>query len=85
MSAIDEQYAAGMRISQPDFCWRLLGDGKCCIKNRGHDGGIHEPPYNVVFHLRRVKSYIDSTENSVLKALAYDSLAVVASAVRKEL
>jgi hypothetical protein len=38
-----EGYAPGMRDAHPNFCWRLLDDGRwCCIRDRGHDGGVHE-------------------------------------------
>jgi hypothetical protein len=38
-----EGYAPGMREEQPHFCWRLLAGERCCIRDRGHDGGVHEP------------------------------------------
>ena len=38
------EYVPGMRDAHPNLCWALLFDGKrCCIKERGHDGGEHEP------------------------------------------
>lgn len=39
----DSLFAAGMRDHEPDICWRLLSAGHdCCIRERGHDDGIHE-------------------------------------------
>lgn len=36
-------FALGMRETEPRFCWRLTDNGsKCCIRERGHDDGIHE-------------------------------------------
>lgn len=38
-----DTYVAGMRESSPALCWRLLdGGSRCCILDRGHDGGVHE-------------------------------------------
>lgn len=42
-------FGAGMREAHPAFCWRLLNGGKrCCILDRGHDDGAHEPQDPVV-------------------------------------
>jgi hypothetical protein len=36
-------FVKGMRESYPDVCWRLIANGeRCCIRDRGHDDGIHE-------------------------------------------
>lgn len=38
------QFVTGMRESMPNVCWRIIDGGKrCCILERGHDGGVHEP------------------------------------------
>jgi hypothetical protein len=38
------RYVAGMRDAYPNTCWALSEDEKrCCIRERGHDGGKHEP------------------------------------------
>jgi len=37
------RYAPGMRDRAAGFCWRLNADGsRCCIRERGHDDGVHE-------------------------------------------
>lgn len=43
--ALDPRYVAGMRDYMPTLCWRVLDAeaGVCCIRNRGHDQGTHEP------------------------------------------
>ena len=38
-----EGYAPRMRDAEPQLCWRLLEERQCCILDRGHDGGRHEP------------------------------------------
>jgi len=36
-------FVKGMRDVHPDICWRLIANGqRCCIRDRGHDDGIHE-------------------------------------------
>lgn len=36
-------YNQGMRESAPQFCWRYLeGKHSVCIRDRGHDNGVHE-------------------------------------------
>ena len=38
-------YIIGLRTSHESLCWFLLNGGsRACIKDRGHDEGVHEGP-----------------------------------------
>ena len=40
------RYVSGFRDAEPQlWCWFLLNSGsRACIKERGHDEGVHEGP-----------------------------------------